>query len=609
MIKKLNLSNWMGHENLAIRFKKGKNLVFGRNASGKSSIAKAIAFILTGNLPKNCNPRRNIAVESIVDLSFSTIEGKDYLIRRQTRKGSKKADIFIYEEPNLSEAIFTSTEAENFIKNLLGMSGDIFERVIYMKEEDVHEFLAKPGGGVLNEIDRLIGLDKAHEINQSLYGLQKQLDNQKNFFMKERKETEIAVRKSMAVEKDEFDVKKIDRRIKKISITEKELIQHRDNVSRQEELNENLQRIKDDLNEQSVDELEPKLISILKKVEDEIISIEKKISQEDKKKNTLETVLAEKQAKTGLKKDIIIAFKKQIKNGEISECPTCQRDMDKKLAENTIVKLENDIEEINKEIEHQYTLIDNFRDDIGKLKLEFQQLNRNFQRLRELKTYVSQQFQDFITIENLIKRFKDKKYPTTVSDINKQLTELNVEKEKLFEQKGKAVGAKKVSEAQIRKLQEKEVKAKHNIKITELIRKAILKTSDILRQEYSNEVMNLAEIIWEQYKGEPWVIRWDKKFVPIARSRTSERIQTAYEMSGSERFLILLAIRLAMLQTIDQFQLLIIDEPCQHLDEDSGKAFRDILTTIEGKKIRQSIVLTYNKNFLDGDWSNVIKLS
>ncbi|MHA1309252.1 MAG: hypothetical protein ACTSQN_18465 [Candidatus Heimdallarchaeota archaeon] len=90
---------------------------------------------------------------------------------------------------------------------------------------------------------------------------------------------------------------------------------------------------------------------------------------------------------------------------------------------------------------------------------------------------------------------------------------------------------------------------------------------------------------------------------------SSDRPLFAFEMSGSEKFLILLAIRLAIQQTLDQFQLLIIDEPCQHLDVTNGTIIRDIITSIDEKKIGQSIIFTYNENYLEGDWSNIIKLS
>ena len=348
MINKLHLSNWMGHENLNIEFKPGKNLIYGRNASGKSSIAKAIAYCLTGNMPVNCNPRKDTSVESSVDLSISTTGGENYIIRRQLRKGDTKEDeIFIYDESNPSEELYTSIEAENFIQGLLGMSGDIFERIIYMKEEDVHEFLAKPGGRVLNEIDRLIGLDKAHKIDHSLNVFSKELDGQKKSFEKVRKETEIAVRRSMGVEKSKADVKKIDKRFVEISTTEEELFQLKGYVEEREKLNEKLQRIKDEIKEQSVAKLEPKLITLMKTTNNKIKTVDKEISIVLEKKNSLEAITARKHAKAGLKNDIVRDIRQDKDSGEISECPTCGREMDEKLAMKTILKLEKEIKDLS----------------------------------------------------------------------------------------------------------------------------------------------------------------------------------------------------------------------------------------------------------------------
>ena len=139
--------------------------------------------------------------------------------------------------------------------------------------------------------------------------------------------------------------------------------------------------------------------------------------------------------------------------------------------------------------------------------------------------------------------------------------------------------------------------------------RAAKETTEMQRETYTADVKSIAEGIWKQYKGVPWQIEWDKDFVPKAKPMSSERELFAYEMSGSEKFLIMLAIRLAIQQSLEKFQLLIIDEPCQHLDEINGRLFRDILTSVDETKIGQSIVFTYNRDFLEGKWANIINLS
>ena len=115
----------------------------GAAGAGKSSIAKAIAFGLTGILPKNSEHRRNRKIETIVDLESVGPNNKKYLVRRQIPKGVRiKETLFIYKADQLSEAAFAGDEATSFLQQIFGMKKDLFERIIYMKEEDVHEFLS-----------------------------------------------------------------------------------------------------------------------------------------------------------------------------------------------------------------------------------------------------------------------------------------------------------------------------------------------------------------------------------------------------------------------------------------------------------------------------------
>jgi len=75
MLEKITVTNWMGHESYSVDFKHGKNLIYGKNASGKSSLAKAIAFGLTGLLPKykRCDPRRDHKIDTIVDIEINIL--------------------------------------------------------------------------------------------------------------------------------------------------------------------------------------------------------------------------------------------------------------------------------------------------------------------------------------------------------------------------------------------------------------------------------------------------------------------------------------------------------------------------------------------------------
>ena len=53
MIKKLVLNNFQCHEHLEVNFEKGVNVIWGHPDSGKSTIRRALTFLLY----KNHNPK------------------------------------------------------------------------------------------------------------------------------------------------------------------------------------------------------------------------------------------------------------------------------------------------------------------------------------------------------------------------------------------------------------------------------------------------------------------------------------------------------------------------------------------------------------------------
>jgi len=612
MINKITVSNWMGHENFSAEFKDGKNLVFGNNASGKTSLAKAIAYCLTGKmpLPKSCDPRRDKNKDTLVELVFTAPDKKNYLIRRQLNKGSRlRDDVFIYDEQNLTEALFTSSDAEDFLHKMIGLSSEIFERIIYMKEEDVHEFLAKPGGGVLEEIDRLIGLEKAHEIGDIIEDIKSKLSYAERILKDDIKITDGAIQKSLGVKKGSIDLKKIEPRIDEIATSVSELLQLKGFLEENVRIGESFERILLEANESAIKDIEKNLIKKQVNSKKEKEGIAKIISSDEKELEDIKEEMMSFNVKADLKKDILRDLKKDKDAGTISDCPTCGREIDPKTLASILKKLKNEIEALNKDANAKLDLIKSADEELDLKNRKIQQLESKIENLERLKQESSTLLQQLESNNSLIKQFDGKKYPQKIDAIEKLLDKLDQEERKFRGDLARAEGAKQVSDERLAEIRKLEEQAKHRKKVADLILTATQEATRSLREEYTDSFKNLAESIWEQYKGERWQLDWDKKFVPIAKRLSTDKTLTAYEMSGSEKFLIFLAIRLAILQSLEQFQLLIIDEPCQHLDEINGVIFRDILTSIDKEKIKQSIVFTYNQDFLDGKWANVIKLS
>jgi len=529
-------------------------------------------------------------------------------VRRQIPKGVKiKPTLFIYKKDQLSEAVFVGDEATSFLQQIFGMKKDLFERIIYMKEEDVHEFLAKPDGAVLFEIDRLIGLDKAHEIVSKVNNSYLKLRSQQKIVSKNKKEIDIAIKRTHGVTQSKTDLKKAEKRLGEISTITEDLLVLKSLFETRDDFSGKLDEIKKMAEEQDLKNLEAKLIEKQMAAEKEKSALESTISEQKTSYGEATMLQSKVAAKQELKTKIITDLSQD--GDKILSCPTCGREMDEKLVKNTIKKLRGEISALEKVLQEEISKTDSILQEISNDTAQVEKLQEKMDKFKQLKESTGVILLNFNLNEEKIKELEKKKYPKTIKEIIAKLDKLDEESTNLNREIGKAEGAKEVQEDTVKALQTKENKLKHNMKIAELIIKATQATTNKLREEYTADVKNVAESIWNQYKGEHWVIEWDKDFVPIARPMSSDRPLYAFEMSGSEKFLILLAIRLAIQQSLENFQLLILDEPCQHLDETNGKIIRDVLTSIDEKKISQSIVFTYNKDYLEGDWSNIINLS
>ena len=606
IIDKISVINWMGHKTKELDLAAGRNLIFGRNASGKSSLAKAIAFTFTGTLPKNIDPRRLSKSEAIVSLTITANDSNKYLIRRQINSAKKLSNsLFIYDVKNPSDALYTGDRAEDFLHELAGLSSDIFERVIYMKEEDVYEFLSKPDSGVMREIDRLIGLEKAHQLSREVENITSEHKTILKTIEKDRKGIEEAVKRELGITQSTIELKKARKRLEEIPVITQELIELQDHYEEQQKLLEELGEIKNSITAGDFKQIESKIIELQLSFEHSRGAAEKIIKDNNQKLEQLQHDQGTIEAKSDLKVRII----KDLEGSETTECPTCGRKMDKELINNVLKKLKTELKGLSEEVNSQIAKISTLKEENEKKGLVVTDLVGKITSMQNLKLSVGQYFTDLNIAEEGIKQLQKKGYPKSQAEIEKKLDELDKENRELNQAIGRAEGAEQTTSTMVEKKKQDEEDLKHKLKIMELIEKAIEQTTKKLRDTYSAEVKNQAEAIWSAYKGEKWLIEWDDNFVPKAKPANAERELTAYEMSGSERFLILLAIRLAIQKSLEQFNLLIIDEPCQHLDEANGRAFRDILTTIAEDKIKQSIIFTYNEDFLEGDWSKVHKLS
>jgi len=162
-----------------IRFTKGVNKISGRNASGKTTILEAVLFGLFGEVP-GVEKRDLLPVgggDLFVELVFRTPKGVKVTIHREAslvKKGTDEAfkstqfKMLVGEE---NETIARERDAQDRLRELLGISSGTFFNVVYARQKEFVEIL-NPDRARMNAI---LGLTAPSEIREQLRDVKTQL--------------------------------------------------------------------------------------------------------------------------------------------------------------------------------------------------------------------------------------------------------------------------------------------------------------------------------------------------------------------------------------------------------------------------------------------------
>ncbi|MFA5868534.1 MAG: SMC family ATPase [Candidatus Bathyarchaeia archaeon] len=180
MIESLTLRGFKSYRGQqTIRFTKGVNKISGRNASGKTTILEAVLFGLFGEVP-GVEKRDLLPVgggDLFVELVFRTPKGVKVTIHREAslvKKGTDEAfkstqfKMLVGEE---NETIARERDAQDRLRELLGISSGTFFNVVYARQKEFVEIL-NPDRARMNAI---LGLTAPSEIREQLRDVKTQL--------------------------------------------------------------------------------------------------------------------------------------------------------------------------------------------------------------------------------------------------------------------------------------------------------------------------------------------------------------------------------------------------------------------------------------------------
>jgi exonuclease SbcC len=180
LIESLTLRGFKSYRSQqTIRFTRGVNKISGRNASGKTTILEAVLFGLFGDVP-GVEKKDLLPVgggDLFVELIFRTPKGVKVTIHREATLAKKGTDeVFKTTQFKMrvgeeNETISRERDAQDRLRELLGISSGTFFNVVYARQKEFVEIL-NPDRGRMNAI---LGLTAPSEIREQLREVKAQL--------------------------------------------------------------------------------------------------------------------------------------------------------------------------------------------------------------------------------------------------------------------------------------------------------------------------------------------------------------------------------------------------------------------------------------------------
>lgn len=613
MILRVRLQNWKNFEDEEFEFRGGLNLIFGPNASGKTSILQAVFYALSGVSPERhglLDFRRAGSSEACVELSFVSGDGDEYLVRRYVsgkKRVSERAHLYVSKSGGPVEIASKPGEVSDRLREILGFGTQFFLRTVYMKEGDVYEFLQSPSSKVLSEIDEMLQMDRIIALMESVNSLSKEKKRELKSRRKDLEETKMPSVKKQDLVKRKGD---LESQLDSLRAEIEELLSQQDTLR---EAVDTLERILG--LELSIEGSKDKLHRLVEGLEGEEPPRER---LEAAIRKTLEELEEQKVRRDGIYSRISV-----LKNGveECKEkleklerakdrCPLCNQPLTpehvKKLSKEfseTLSKLRKELQESENEHGELEAKIKNLDDRLGALRGKKREMEMIFEELRRLNGEKS----------NLERRFSPKlprsldKLESALSEIKSQIEEKQAEEDALKKDMFLIDAMLEASSKSAAELEQEVRTLIHQEFAISAVSEALQRTVKRLREEKLVEVKQRAARLLANFKPGIWSVNWDEKFVPQLSS--PDFSLSAYQLSGAEKLQLFLVIRLAMASIIGEPDFILLDEPAYHMDSDRKKVVYGILKEyLESTGVSQLIVSSFEPELGRQDWDNKITL-
>ncbi len=260
LLVKLELENFLSHEDTKLYFDRGINVIVGPNGSGKTSVFEGIRFAMFGRSgSRRSNPVRHGAMKCRVLLEFK-IDEDAYEIERTY--GSRQRDQEASLRKNQVEIASSQKGVTSQVEKIVGMQQEIFERSVFVGQGEIDDLVNEQPKRRKEFFAQVIGIEKlgmaaafmgevsrkAEELIQSF-----QTDTARLGFLRERVEQinshllELEKQRSELSETSERKTKELKEASSALDVYREEFESLRSKISSISTLNKERDRLRNDI--------------------------------------------------------------------------------------------------------------------------------------------------------------------------------------------------------------------------------------------------------------------------------------------------------------------------------------------------------------------------
>lgn len=599
MIHEVEMTNWRAFEKQRFKFEPGINFIMGANGRGKTSILEAISYALTGEPSVVINKNRLLRdpnKAATVSLRIE-IDGKQYRIDR-TQLPEKSGDASLWDLDSNAQIASTHKRVTEEVERIFRVSVDFLRRIVYMAEGDVFRFLFEPPGEIINlQVRSVIGLDQLDQLKDAIQVSKNYLDEiRKNYKILQKMMASLGITSSNNLGPQQSEVIIQQKKLMNQLLGIQDQISQRTRESQSlamlnQKVEENLYLWHSNSTYWSQMEDEP-LISFYEDFKGEIENVKEKAIEVEKELARLE----------GQKDSFLQVIKllEIVNKIDLVPCPICKKPMT---------------------LQEQGTVEEETHENIKKISEEISLLQK---RLEQFKRQVKEEIRFFDSIGEIRNDLVHNRYSNINQGISTQelisLLHRETENPNLVELKNKQEEIRnQIADLQKRAVEYTEFAAQ--LKKLDLVEPANLLEAQInLEGRYitllaaDNAVnrtlsdmqnIDLATIydqiatIWNNFiRYGDWHLSFNTDGNPIL-SQDGSRNFNLEQFSGGEKTALLIIIHTIIAHHFSKCNLLMIDEPLEHLDPNNRRSLMSFfISACQNDVFEQALITTYEESLV-----------